>query len=161
MEIAVRPASERDYEKLCDLYEALDRLHREHLPQFFQTVEGPARPKSYLTNILKDDGMALFLAEGKMEVVGFVHVVLHETPDFALLRPRRFARVVDIAVRETVRRKGVGEALMKQAREWARERGASGIDLQVYAFNQGAIDFYHSLGYDTLHQTMYKPLDSA
>jgi len=36
--------------------------------------------------------------------------------------------------------------------------GATSVQLTVYEFNQAAIDFYRSLGYETLSRRMRKPL---
>jgi ribosomal protein S18 acetylase RimI-like enzyme len=58
------------------------------------------------------------------------------------------------------RRRGVGSALMAQAENWARSRGEHQIGLQVFLFNQPALDFYRSLGYQSQAVWMIKPLSA-
>jgi ribosomal protein S18 acetylase RimI-like enzyme len=47
------------------------------------------------------------------------------------------------------RRQGLGKALMRQAEEWARQRGDRLLSLQVFQTNQPALNLYRSLGYET------------
>jgi ribosomal protein S18 acetylase RimI-like enzyme len=47
---------------------------------------------------------------------------------------------------------------MEAAQEWARQRGARRVQLTVWEFNEGAIAFYESLGYETYSRNMWKSL---
>ena len=51
-----------------------------------------------------------------------------------------------------------GRGLMDKAHEQAQEKSATSVQLNVYEFNQDAIDFYRSLGYETVSRRMQKPL---
>ena len=54
----------------------------------------------------------------------------------------------------SARRMGVGKALMERVNQWAKERELESVQLTVWDFNQGAIEFYKALGYDTVRLTM-------
>jgi ribosomal protein S18 acetylase RimI-like enzyme len=47
---------------------------------------------------------------------------------------------------------------MERAEEWARAKGATSIELNVYAFNEIAQRFYRELGYEILSHRMTKAL---
>jgi ribosomal protein S18 acetylase RimI-like enzyme len=64
----------------------------------------------------------------------------------------------NLAVRKGFRRAGIGRALMEKAHEWALAKGVDIIELNVWEFNQGAIEFYHGLGYETASRKMSRRL---
>jgi len=57
------------------------------------------------------------------------------------------------------RRKGIGTALMHHAEDWARARGDRQISLQVFLSNQGAVNLYQQLGYQTESLLMVKSIN--
>ncbi|MEM1426604.1 MAG: N-acetyltransferase [Cyanobacteria bacterium P01_H01_bin.130] len=56
------------------------------------------------------------------------------------------------------RRRGIGRSLLKRLEGEAQSAGATGISLQVYGHNAGAIALYKSLGYDPQVILMRKSL---
>jgi ribosomal protein S18 acetylase RimI-like enzyme len=154
MEIIVRPATALDYEELCQVIEQADRLHRENLPHLFRQPQGPVRDREYFLGLLEDADHGLFAAEVEGQIMGYVHIVVRETPAIPIVVPRRLAVVDNLCVRERVRRAGIGRALMHRAQRWACAQGVSEIELTVYEFNELAIAFYHSLGFETVNRRM-------
>jgi ribosomal-protein-alanine N-acetyltransferase len=51
-----------------------------------------------------------------------------------------------IAVAAEWRRRGVGAALMRSVMEWARDRGAAKLELEVRESNSAAVRLYETLG---------------
>jgi GNAT superfamily N-acetyltransferase len=66
--------------------------------------------------------------------------------------------VFDVEVDEDRRGQGWGRALMTYAEQWARERGAGEIGLNVFGANAAARRLYTSLGYDERSVTMSRRL---
>jgi ribosomal protein S18 acetylase RimI-like enzyme len=161
MEPAIREATARDYDDLCEIIDDVDTLHRNHLPHIFQEAAGPVRDREYILGLIQDEQVALLVAEARGQIVGFVHAFLSETPPIPILVLRRPATISDLAVRKDLRRLGIGRRLMEAVEQWAVARGASEIDLNVYEFNRAATAFYESLGYRTLSYRMEKPLREA
>jgi ribosomal protein S18 acetylase RimI-like enzyme len=56
--------------------------------------------------------------------------------------------VMDIGIRESERRHGIGTALMKKAMEYTRSLGYDRLKLMVNGKNKNAIRFYRKLGFD-------------
>ena len=158
MQFAIRAATVSDCDALLPIFDEVDALHREHVPHVFQEPHGPARDDEYLLGVLADESCGLFVADAGGEILGFVQVVLRDTPPIPILVPRRVASVENLAVRQGFRRAGIGRALMRRAQRWAEDRGADEIELTVYDFNEDAISFYHSLGYSTSSRRMGKRL---
>ena len=72
--------------------------------------------------------------------------------------PEKLLHVAVLTVRQTHRRRGIGEALLGRAEEIAREFGASRLTLEVYLFNDGAVRFYERVGFDPLKYLMSKSI---
>ena len=167
MRFSIRAATEDDIDALNQIIGDVDALHREHLPHIFQEPDGPARDREYMLGVLADESCGFFVAEAEEPIasrtegaiLGFVQLTIRDTPPIPILVPRRIAFVETLAVREEVRRMGIGRALMDHAQCWAGEQGATEIDLTVHEFNQVAMSFYRRLGYATSSRRMSKRLD--
>jgi ribosomal protein S18 acetylase RimI-like enzyme len=158
MEIRIRNAAAEDYDDVCRLIDEVDALHRDHLPNIFREPVGPGRTESYYQGLIDDQDAALFVAETKERLVGYIHVAIMDAPNYPILIPRRFAVVDNLGVEADLQHQGIGQILMDTAQEWAIARGATAIELNVYEFNEAAQAFYRQLGYATLSRRMIKNL---
>jgi len=158
MEISVRKATAEDYNSLCELFNEIDALHRDNLPHIFQKPNGAAREKDYYLGLIADENLALLVAEAGEKLVGFVHVIVRDTPAMPVFVPRHYAIVDGIVVKSEFQNHGIGRILMDKVQEWAIARGATSIELNVYEFNETAISFYERLGYHTVSRKMGKEL---
>jgi ribosomal protein S18 acetylase RimI-like enzyme len=158
IEMIVREARAQDYSDLCALIDQVDELHRDRFPHIFQKPDGPARGRDYILGLMMDENVGLFVAKVEGKLVGFVHVIIRDSPAIPICVPRRDAIVDSIAVDTGFQQRGIGRALMGQAHYWAKEQGATAIELNVYEFNQGAIAFYQTFGYTATSRKMTKSL---
>ena len=158
MEIQIRDLQPEDYDALCEIIDEVDTLHREALPRIFRKSEGPVRDKEFILDLIGGGDAGLFVAEADGRMAGFIHVMVHDSPDVAIMKPRRFALVDNLTVKKVYHRQGIGRLLMDYADAWARKNGASSIELNVYAFNDTAVAFYQNLGYEFLSYRMSKSL---
>ena len=79
------------------------------------------------------------VAEADNQIVGYCGVFLPA--------PGVEADVLTIAVLPDFRRQGIAREFMRQIEEWAKDRGASALMLEVEKSNSAAIGLYKSLGY--------------
>ena len=159
MEVNIRKATAEDYNALCELFDAVDALHRANLPHLFQKPNGPAREPAYYGGLIADENVGLFVAETGEKLVGFVHAVIRDAPAIPVFVPRRYAIVDSIGVKLGFQNHGMGRMLMDTVHEWAMAKGATSIELNVYEFNKAALAFYERLGYETLSRKMSKALN--
>lgn len=64
----------------------------------------------------------------------------------------------DFEVREELRRKGYGRAIMQTAEQVCRELGVVSVGLSVFGFNLGARALYEQMGYEVAAIKMRKRL---
>ncbi len=159
MEALIREATADDYEALCEPFDEVDALHRDHLPHLFRKPTDPVREQAYFRGLIMDENVGLFLAEVNGSAAGFVHGVVRDAPALPIFVPRRYAVVDNLGVKSDFRGSGIGRMLIQQIHAWAIAKGASAIELNVHAFNTGAIRFYRKLGYETVSQRMSQVLD--
>jgi len=101
----------------------------------------------------RSEDRAVFVAERDAELVGFCGAHLeapHTEPWRQLQRDLGRSRLyVDaLAVIEPARRGGVGQALMRAAEKWGRERGASVLFVDSFADGPTSTPFYEKrMGY--------------
>jgi diamine N-acetyltransferase len=155
MQLTIREANQSDYAGLCEVFAEVHNLHLAALPQIFRRPAGPVLSAELVAKIIADPQAVLFVAEDGQQVVGIVHISVVEAPDRPILTPRRYATIHTLAVRQAYRGAGIGRALMEQAQGWARDKGASEIELNVWEFNRAAIEFYDRLGYTTFSRKMW------
>ena len=93
--------------------------------------------------------------------MGLLHLWLRQTPDMPMVVPRAYVMVDSIVVARKAWRSGVGTARMEWAEYWARERGATQLELSVWEFNEGARALYGKLGYRTISRRMCKAVEEA
>jgi GNAT superfamily N-acetyltransferase len=92
-----------------------------------------------LKKTLSDEGSALFIAENEAgEVIGICTVYI----DIQSVRYGLRGWVEDLAVAPDSRSAGVGAALLRAAREWAKQRGATHLELDSGVRRTDAHRFY-------------------
>jgi ribosomal protein S18 acetylase RimI-like enzyme len=159
VEATIRKATAEDYSPLCGLFDEVDVLHRANLPHLFQRPNGPVREPDYYRGLIADKDVGLFVVEIGEKLVGFVHAVVRDAPPIPILVPRRYAIVESVGVKPGFQKHGMGRLLMDTVQEWATAEGATSIELNVFEFNETAIEFYEKLGYETLSRKMIKELN--
>lgn len=155
-EATIRRARLDDYAQACRLMDALDELHRDHLPWIFKTPDGQPRSEAYFSDLLSRDDSGVFVADAG-HVVGVALGLLRSAPEFPVFRKLRGGVLDGLVVDPMWRGRGIGKRLTHAVEEWALESGASWIELNVYEFNTEARRFYESLGYLPFSTKLRKP----
>lgn len=83
----------------------------------------------------------LLVAEAEGRLVGFA------VGKMIGLGSEGIGELESVGVEAAARRSGVGKALCEAVAVWCRERGASGLELEVRVGNQAAIALYEGMGF--------------
>jgi ribosomal protein S18 acetylase RimI-like enzyme len=144
-EVTIRRADKDDYEAICAVTAEAAEMHATALPHIFAQPSVSAFPREYLLDLMSTPDHVVFVASKGDTVVGFVELALKKAEG-----PGRTARTYvsmnDIAVLTAHRGQGIGTKLATQGLEWAKENGASSIELNVWDFNEAAVRLYERLG---------------
>jgi len=89
------------------------------------------------------------VAEEDSEIIGYVMCRIETgLPDFGLLGISKKGHVISIAVLPEHQRKGLGQALMKEAMRGMEQHRARECYLEVRVSNTAAINLYKKLGFE-------------
>jgi GNAT superfamily N-acetyltransferase len=147
--VIIRHAVDADYDDLCPLFAGLDAFHRTARPDFFQAADGPPRTREFIAGLIAGPDSAILVAECTGRLLGFAMLLLQTRSGLPIIVPRRIAIVENLFVDASLRRGGVGRALLARTRAWAEAKHAAYIEIAVHEFNRDALRFYEALGYET------------
>jgi ribosomal protein S18 acetylase RimI-like enzyme len=103
--------------------------------------------RKFLKKRMDNDESVIFLAveEGEkgLEPLGFTQLY----PIFSSVSLKRHWLLNDLFVTESARRRGIGEALLDQAKHLAEETGAKGLTLETSHDNYNAQKLYEKFGF--------------
>ncbi|KOO50358.1 GNAT family N-acetyltransferase [Priestia koreensis] len=157
MMITYRPANTQDYHEVNKLLSDTQRLHAEMLPMNFEknaTVLSPTQYQSMLFYSTNDILVAVY----NQEIVGVSVVELMYTPAVNQYPPRYTAYIQYFGVHRDHRHRGIGKQLFHVSKEWAKQKGASDLQLTVWSVNNNAVKFYEGVGMHELNKLMTIPL---
>ena len=156
MDFVIREAKEQDYEELLKIFDEGDLLHARALPEIFKKPDELSRSKEYIFGLINNENSVIFVAESNNQIIGLVVIVIRESPDIPIMVKRRYAYVDNISVTEKFKGFGIGKALMAEGEQWALDKKASQLELNVWDFNKEAIEFFKKLGYTSSRHNMWK-----
>jgi ribosomal protein S18 acetylase RimI-like enzyme len=145
-DLTIRTANSKDIINLQKLYQQVDILHQQALPEIFNSVDEFERTNSWFEARFEDDTYCMLVAEYQGEILGVVEIQIRQTQN-PCLKPRTYGHIRDIIVDEAWRKRGIGKSLMQDAHKWAKQQGASSVELISFSFNTEALSFYRNLGY--------------
>ncbi len=162
MKIRIREASETQADDLLRLYEELHNYHAVRVPERLKvmTIEDVPELREQLQEVIKRKDAALFTAEVADDLVGVAEVYLRRSEGNAAIHSRTYGHLQNLMVTEHYRGSGVGRQLLLTVNRWARERGATEIEVDSWEFDDGPLEFYTSRGYRTLKRTLVRELGS-
>lgn len=144
----VRPGRRDDAAAAAALWIRSAEEHTAYDDVYATSPEAEKIMRRFLADLSSSAHSCLFVAEvpdASGEIVGFLSGEIREgSPAFS---PKTWAAVEDIYVTRTYRGRGIGRALVEACGEWARDKGADGVSLQVAAGNERARKFYDGLGF--------------
>jgi GNAT superfamily N-acetyltransferase len=147
MPTTIRLATSADLRALGRLGALLIQTHIEFDRQrFMDPGSDPSEGYAwFLGKQLKDDDVAIFVAEQEGEIIGYVYAGI-EPISWKELRDE-CGFIHDVVVDERGRRSGTATALIEKAVEWLRARGAPRVMLWTAEKNPPAQQLFAKLGF--------------
>lgn len=157
--VQIRNAEVSDFPDFCNLVNEVDEIHTVQEPEYFRNPAQAGRKREYFESYLGQPDKALFIAKYEGLVAGFIQLTIQKVPELDILVPCDYAHVNDLVVAKTMHRRGIGQALMKHAEAWARQKGLKELRLNVRDWNIAAKKLYESAGLKTKMHNMIKRLN--
>lgn len=157
--LTIRRATNADLPALGRLGASLLRAHYAFDPQRFIAPHGDSEAGYawFLGTQLKEDDVAVFVAEQDGAVVGYVYAGLEPQSWKELREAAGF--IHDVVVAPEAQRHGVATALIEAACDWFRSVGAPRVVLWTADKNQGAQRLFARLRFRRTMIEMTRELD--
>ncbi len=149
----VRFAEEKDLERINELRKQVNDIHVEGRPDVFKSGFG-MEIRELAKELLDGENSDIIVAVRDGVICGMVCVDYVHRPETPYGKARIFYHVQEIAVDEKHRRKGVAKELFDFVVADARKRGINLIELDVWEFNDSAIEFYQAVGFKQTRRWM-------
>ena len=144
-DFTIRPGRREDAPEAARLWMLSAEEHRDHDPVYATAPDAEKTMRRFLADLARNSYAFVFVATVADRTVGFISGELREgSPTF---RPKTWASVDDVFVEPDHRNAGIGHALLSNVGEWAKQKGADGVSLQVAAANARGRKFYEDLGF--------------
>ncbi len=117
---------------------------------FKQVSSNVTNLKDNLGRIIDSTSAALFLIEDNKVIIGAAIVNLYQKAGYAE------ARLDDVVIDKSRRGEGLSKLLVKKAIAWAKEKGASSVELTSNPQRIEANKLYRSLGFNLRETNVYK-----
>jgi len=137
MKFSISKAEIQDLEKLVPLFDGYRNFYKQE-----PNLDGAQK---FLLERLNKTESVIFIAKksGNNDFLGFVQLY----PSFSSVRMQHIWILNDLFVVEKFRNKGVANALMKTAENFAKEDGANRLVLDTASDNHIAQRLYEAIGY--------------
>lgn len=140
----IRDLEKRDYESIKRLVMQVHKLHLSNRPDIYNDID--PLPLEYFEFLLQDEKTIALVYEMEQQTVGFCVVTLREPSKNPLMKARNVAFMEDLCVDLNFRKAGIGTALLEKAKELSKQRCADILELNVWSFNETAVQFYEKAG---------------
>lgn len=151
--MVVRFAKEEELDRVNELRKEVNDIHVNGHPETFKPGF-PDELKNYVFEIWKDPNKDIVVAQENGKICGFAVVNSIHKPESPFMLERDFMDVDEFCVAKECRRQGIATEMITFIRKLAKERGFSRLELNMWEFNEGALKFYESVGFETYRRYM-------
>ncbi len=148
-----RFAKEEELPRINEGSKQVNDLHISGRPDIFKPGFSPEL-RDYLYTIWNDPKQEIVVDEREGMICGFA-VLNHITkPENPFMFVRDYLDIDEFCVDQACRRQGAAREMIDYIKAYAREKGFSKIELNMWEFNQGALACYEALGFSTYRRYM-------
>lgn len=144
--MTIRRANKEDIPSLLRLLSQVLDVHHKGRPDLFKG--GAVKYTSEeLESLLADPMRPVFVSENEDGyITGYCFGIFQQHLDNNILTDIKTLYIDDLCIDETCRGQHIGTALYNYMKNFAKSEGCYNVTLNVWALNEGAIDFYKALG---------------
>ncbi len=146
MEIIIEKACDEDY-KIAD--EFLTLLIQDER-KYDETIDSTFVVEDFYCHIKDDNKKCLLMAKDGDKRVGFIYGYLQPLDG----KKENIAQIDALYVDEHYRHLGIGQKLISEFSNWAKEQNANKIEINVMEQNIGARKLYYKVGFKDKRRTL-------
>lgn len=151
--IIIRFARADELEQVNQIRKLVHELHVQGRADSFHP-DGWREIKEVVTERFDSEKSSVIVACSGDLIVGFAIVQYMHRAETAFRPAQNFCHIEEFGVDHKFRRQGIASALVDFIRKDALSRGFEKIDLNMYEFNDSALKFYESVGFQTYRRDL-------
>lgn len=142
----IRYAKENELERVNELRKQVSDIHAKGKPEMCREDFGEEiQHEVYKTWENNDSDVIVAIKEGV--ICGFACVEYIDRPMSPYMMPKHFYHIKEFGVDERYRRQKIATELFAFIKNESAKKGYDRMELDVFAFNEGAVKFYESIGF--------------
>ena len=154
----IRKASLNDYNQISKLVSEVHQLHVLNRSDVYLDLKQPFS-YAYFLQLLEEPTSNLFVIENfNQNLIGYSIINLLKTRSLTIMKPSTIAYIDDFCIASSYQHQGYGAQLFDYLKEYAKEQGATSLQLTVWEFNEPAKAFYEKMGMSTRNRRLELPL---
>jgi len=144
--MSIRTAEIKDINGINALLCQVLDIHHKGRPDLFKGNVKKYNDKE-LINIINDPSKPIFVCVDESDnVMGYAFCIFQQHINNNILTDIKTLYIDDLCVDENVRGKHIGKRLYDHVLRFAKEKGCYNVTLNVWALNDGAVEFYKKCG---------------
>jgi ribosomal protein S18 acetylase RimI-like enzyme len=143
--MGIRKAEIMDLERITQLWFEMMTFHINKDNKYRMKQNAIDIYRNYANETILDPEKGVFVYEDGHTLFGYLFVEISDLPP--VYEVEKIASVTEISVKQEMRRKGIGQSLLKSAELWAKNRGINRIECIVSANNEVSQSFWKKNGY--------------
>ncbi len=143
--ITVRRAVPEDVPAIVEIWKEFFDFHGARDPHYTRREDGHALFAPFIASQMAQPGSDVWVAEVGGSVVGYCLAKIEKTPP-VFVRVT-YGSIWDLAVTAAARRRGVGEALVRDVEAWFSENGQTRYETRLSTSNEVSTAFWAKMGY--------------
>lgn len=138
-----RKANIDDYSGISRLKEEIHKMHRDAEPYFFKATDNILSLEYYEAELNRG---GVFVLENEEELIGYMFIVIRDIVGNPVIKDQKILFINDLCILSNKRNKGYGKFMMDEISNYGKTQKVTSIELEVWKFNESAIDFYKNYG---------------
>lgn len=141
----IRRAKVEDIPGVHRLLKQVNAVHHQGRPDLFKEGESKYTDEE-VQAIFENERTPVFVAVEDDKVLGYAFTIFQQYVNHHIMTDIKTLYIDDLCVDENIRGQHVGQSLYEHVLTFAKEQGFYNITLNVWALNEGAIQFYKKCG---------------
>ena len=142
---------------IVSLNSFVQEIHREHHPDHFKSCNLVSPEISgFFERIIETENNYIFIAYKDDNPVGYIWFTIDNILENPFKRARRQIYIHQIVVHKQYRQQEIGRSLFEKTEVIAKQNNIDHYELDTWAFNSEAHEFFKKLGFETFNMRMWR-----
>lgn len=143
----IRLAKEKDLDQVNIIRKQVKVLHTKGEPKIFKSGF-PKNLKNYANEFVGSKKKFIIVSENNGIIDGYAMIILTCKKENIYRFEQKFVNIDDFGVLKNEQHKGIGTKIIAYIKKFAKKHGYNRLELNAWAFNKNALDFYEKMGFD-------------